>query len=247
MKTIILSICVLTVLSFSYCTHLPFKKCNIKRPNFEKCLSHAIQDVITQLDKPIPAMSLPSMDPWKLETLNLDIGNASEGLQQIWRNVTVRGFSKPTATDARWTPGSVITLDLAVSYDCAIVFTTEYEAHGAVLLLPVDVVTSFRCDFVKGGKIKVTYKIQKPKKANGHFKLISTKVVFEPKKVKFNVSEFFENQSLTAALNSEMNKNWEGSWNVLSAFVGVYDPFFDALLRGVLEKFPADQIVGGLD
>ena len=146
-----------------------------------------------------------------------------------------------------WTCGSVITLDLEVSYDRTLVFASNYEAHGAVLLLPVDVLSSFRCEFVKGGKIKVTYKIQKPKKGNGYFKLISTKVVLEPKRAKYIFTKVFENQNLTDALNSEMYKNWEGAWKFIHGFLNVYDPFFDALLRSILEKVPADQIIDGLD
>ncbi|XP_063924219.1 uncharacterized protein LOC135138226 [Zophobas morio] len=248
MKITILFVCVLTILTFSYCTELPpsFEKCNIKQSDFKKCLSDAIQDAIEQLEDPIPKLGLPSIDPFRLETLKLEIGNASEGLHQIWSNVTIQGLSKPAATDARWTSGSVITLKLEVSYD-RVFFTANYEANGAVLLLPIDAISPFTCDFVKGGKIIVTYKIEKPKKSNGYFKLISTKVLLEPKKVKFTFNKFFDNQSLTTALNAEINKNWEASWSFVHGFLGVYDPFFDALLRSILEKVPAGQIINGLD
>ncbi|XP_063924985.1 uncharacterized protein LOC135138889 [Zophobas morio] len=249
MKTTIASVCVLIILTFSYCAELPpsFKKCNIKQSDFKKCLSNAVQNAIQQLKDPIPKLGLHSIDPFWMETLTMEVGNASEGLHQIWSNVTVYGLSKPVATDASWTSGSVITLDLEVSYDRTLVFASNYEAHGAVLLLPVDVFSSFRCEFVKGGKIKVTYKIQKPKKGNGYFKLISTEVVLEPKRAKYIFTKVFENQNLTDALNSEMYKNWEGAWKFIHGFLNVYDPFFDALLRSILEKVPADQIIDGLD
>ena len=147
----------------------------------------------------------------------------------------------------RWTNGSVITLDLEVSYDQKLLFTTDYQAHGAVLLLPVHVFCSYSCEFVTGGTIKITYKIEQPEKSNGYFQLISTKVLLVPKKVKFTYHDFFESRRLTDAMNAEINRNWKASWNFIAHFLGIYDACFDGLLRSVLEKVPADQIFDGLD
>ncbi|XP_063924744.1 uncharacterized protein LOC135138695 [Zophobas morio] len=248
MKPTIVSVCILTVLSFSSCAELPpsFEKCNIKHLDFEKCLSDAIHDAIKQLKDPIPELGLPSIDPFNMKSIKLDLGDSTQSLQQIWSNITVQGLSKPAATDARWTSGSIITLDLDVRYDHTLVFTTDYEAHGAALLLVVDIFSKFTCDFVGGGNVKVTYKIQQPEKSSGYFELISTKVVLEPKQVKFMYHDFFQNQSMTDAINSEINKNWKATWDFVHEFVGVYDPYFGALLRSILERVPADQIFDGL-
>ena len=68
-----------------------------------------------------------------------------------------------------------------------------------------------------------------------------------PKKTKVTFDRFFENQCLTDAFNAEMNENWEGIWKYIDGFLGVYDAYFDALFRSVLEKVPADQIFDGLE
>ncbi|KAJ3660898.1 hypothetical protein Zmor_005325 [Zophobas morio] len=228
------------------CTKLPssFKKCNAKDSGFNKCLSEAIHNAIQQLNKPIPALGLPSLNPFRLPTFQMRVGNRKEGLEQLWKNVTLHGLTKPTTTIAKWTFGSESTLQLDVSFP-VVQFDSDFEAHGRVVLLAVDVDTTFRITYEKP-TFKLTFKMIESGQGSKHFKLVSTKLDMLPQKATFAYN-LFDNKVLNDQINEESSKKFMETLGYIREDLAAFEPFFGNLLSAVLEKVPISDLIDGLN
>ena len=79
-----------------------FQKCDIRKPDFDRCLSQAIQGAIEQLKKPIDDYGLPQMEPFIApKYVRCELGNETNGIRQKYFNYKVSGLTKIVKTDAK--------------------------------------------------------------------------------------------------------------------------------------------------
>ncbi|RZC33143.1 JHBP domain containing protein [Asbolus verrucosus] len=70
-----------------------FKKCDRKSDDFNQCLVTAVQGAIKQLEKPIPELELPSLEPVKGPHLTVAPGRNIFHIEQNYENFDSYGFS----------------------------------------------------------------------------------------------------------------------------------------------------------
>ncbi|XP_063924976.1 uncharacterized protein LOC135138882 [Zophobas morio] len=244
MKTVLVSI--LVFLSVSSASKLPqsFKKCDKQKPDFEQCLGSAIRDAIKQLDKPVPEYGLPNLEPLALPQ-GITIGNATTGVRQKYSNVGIYGHTEITNVKARMDFDKDI-LNLECSFP-EIRHEADYEALGAVLLLPID----------SKGKVVVTYKkpiftltfnLEKHQKENRQFyKIIKTDFDVKLDKVVFQYTNLFENSVLTDNFNAQMNVKWDSIFSHLKVkYLGLYSKLYGTPFGNLLEKVAISDIFDGI-
>ncbi|KAJ3661640.1 hypothetical protein Zmor_006028 [Zophobas morio] len=223
-----------------------FKKCDKGKPDFDKCLSSAIQDAIKHLNKPLAEYGLVSLDPYVTPNeRKIVFGDEITGLRQKFSKFKMSGFTDIENTDARMDfPHKILYLDLVVP---KLVCSFEYEAHGRMVLVPVDVVTPAAAT-LNSTSFKMTFPLQEFKQGNDiHYKVTGSKMIFIPTSVHYDFKKIVGNEDVDKGLNALMDKNWLNIamfWQRL--FPGMLVRGFEKLFNNLLEKVPVVDLFDGL-
>ncbi|XP_063925002.1 uncharacterized protein LOC135138904 [Zophobas morio] len=241
---------VVTLATFAASLKLPsnFKKCDLRRTNFNECLGDAIHDAIIQLDKPIKSHGLESLYDVQLrpDIDVMNIGNHSQSvLRQKFSKFRIVGLSKPEATTARLDyDHKIYTLTLAVTYP-ELLFPTEYAAEGSITVLPTNVVTPVEVT-LENPTLTYTFKLKPYQKDTTYLKVIDTGIDVQVHGMRWNFKQLFRNKRLNEEFNSELTEHGQEVFATYKYLEVTFAPYFGLMLDNLLAKVPLSELFDGI-
>ncbi|KAH0814086.1 hypothetical protein GEV33_008703 [Tenebrio molitor] len=136
MNTLLFS-CVLCLANFCNPVKLPstFTKCDKRKIDFDNCLSEAIKNAISQLDKPMEEYNLPSFEPFFVPII-LSKAVKNGNFDNKLKNYRIFGHTKITYLKATMNFEEK-TMTMAIT-NPEVRYELDYEAKGVMFLMPID-------------------------------------------------------------------------------------------------------------
>ncbi|XP_063923797.1 uncharacterized protein LOC135137946 [Zophobas morio] len=242
-----LILCVVTLATISNCLQLPssFQKCDRRRTDFNQCLSKAIHGAITSLEKPLKSHGLPSLyDVVFPPNLFIEFGNSTYGLKQQFKNLRFTGLSNPQDVTARMDFGPVTsTLTIEATYS-EIKWSSEWNAEGTMVLLPLNVVTPVEVVLVEP-VFTLKFDLQEYERGGTYFKVVGSGFDIQARSFRFDFKKLFSNEGLNREFNSAMTEKGSEIIALFQHVLQIYAPFFGAMFDGFLEKVPVAELFDG--
>ncbi|KAJ3660895.1 hypothetical protein Zmor_005322 [Zophobas morio] len=221
-----------------------FQKCDKTTSNFDDCLGKVIHDALNQLDKPFPEYGLPSLQEAEVPPdVVAEFGNSTYGLRQKFSNYKLFGLTKPNLTKARM-DFKTNTLVLNVSFP-EIVFRTDYEAEGAVFILPVNIATTFEGLLVKP-TFNLVFKLQEYENEGRYFKVVDTDFDMNAENFKLEFKRLAPNKRLNYELNAAINEKGVEIFARFKHLQVFFEPYFGGLFDGLLKKVEIKELFDGV-
>ncbi|KAJ3660896.1 hypothetical protein Zmor_005323 [Zophobas morio] len=242
MKSFVLYVVVLVTLCEGISLPSSFRKCSRKERDFNQCLSLAINDAFTQLEKPLEDYGLPNLAHLEFpHNCKVAFGNSTDGLRQEFTKFTATGFSNPINTTASMDFGKNV-LTLKVTYH-QLLFRGEYIAQGRVFLLPVDIMTPVVITWDLP-TYTFTFMLEEFMRETKYYKVVNSDIDMQPRNLAFHFEKLFDDQRLNDALNEAMSKKWLQIFTRLKYKEKVFAPFFGTFFNNFLERVPVSEIFG---
>ncbi|KAJ3658233.1 hypothetical protein Zmor_009986 [Zophobas morio] len=224
-----------------------FQKCDIRKPDFDRCLSQAIQGAIGQLKQPIDDYGLPQMEPFIApDYVRCELGNETNGIRQKYFNYKVSGLTKIVKTDAKL-DFSGRTLTITLFYD-KVTFNLDYQLVGRIIVLYVNNTTKATITMIKP-TFKIIYTMETYKKNNEKYlKVVDTVFRMSAKKGMVHFRDLFKNKRLNEDICIAIEEEWEDGleyWQNSSP--KVFSNAFETIFNNLLEKVPVKELVDGLE
>ncbi|XP_063924741.1 uncharacterized protein LOC135138690 [Zophobas morio] len=246
MKTKLATVlCILVTISVCSALSLPssFKKCNVKRANFNQCLTEAIRDAVRQLDKPMPKYGLPVMDPFAVpyELGIVEFGDAQTGVHQKYTNFVLKGLTNIRDAKASMDFTSDI-LSLELNYD-QIITETNFEAEGKLIFLPIST-NSTNTVTLEKPTFKFIFNMEKYQKDGQlYYRVVKTQAAITANDASFYYKNLTKNQHLTDVMNKEMTIYGKEIFRQIGLqYQALYSVWFMQPFSNFLEKVPISEI-----
>ncbi|RZC32122.1 takeout-like [Asbolus verrucosus] len=232
------------LINLSFCAKLPssFKKCNRKTSDFNLCLPEAVESAVSQLNKPINEVGLPSLEPLQIPSLTIGAGTNAVGVEQNFKNVKLSGFTKIAVSkfDFNLANNTIIMESLLAQ----LTLRADYDVSGKILLLPVYGAGPATVILEKLRALHRFSLEEYEKKNQKHYRVVENKISLEPQLVKFNFENLFNgDQALGDSLNRVLNENWK---EVFADVKTNYEEAFQQIISGVFNNLLARVAVTDL-
>ncbi|RZB54431.1 JHBP domain containing protein [Asbolus verrucosus] len=221
-----------------------FQKCDRKQNDFDDCLTKAIDVSVKQLKKPIKEYGLPNLEPLEIPSLTIGAGTGPVAVQQNYKNMKLSGFTSSVC--------SKIVMDFEkkkMTLPCVFPqfkMDFDYELNGKILLMPISGrgPGSFVLDDLK---YDISFDFEEyEKKGAKHYKVVSSKLVMEPKRLTIKLENLFDgNAALGANINKVMNENWQEIFaDVKASYEEAFAQITASIFNNLLAKVPIADIFG---
>ncbi|EDW95716.1 uncharacterized protein LOC6535352 [Drosophila yakuba] len=182
------------------------KKCQRNDPKLVDCFIGAIEHLKPYLASGIPDIQLPSVEPFKMDTLALQLTEGPQGYKITLKNMEAFGASNFKVTSLKLSEGSEPFKAKIVMPKLKI--EAKYTSSGVLLILPASGGGDFHADF-EGVSADLTGKtsIHASKGAN-YLHIDALSLVLDVKDVKMSISGAFNNNRiLLEATNLFLREN----------------------------------------
>ncbi|KAJ3651226.1 hypothetical protein Zmor_017277 [Zophobas morio] len=238
----VIILCVLFVVCG--CVKMPstFQKCAKNKSDFNQCLLKAVENAVHQLNHPMMAVGLVSLEPLEVSSINISPGTGAAQFTQIYKNVKVYGFSKAKFSEFDFDFNKeTITFECSVSN---IRVEGEYDFKGRIMVIPFNgkgsgVITLDDVNFV------FTFNLDEyDKNGEKYYKIKESTLVAVPQLIHFQLDNLFgEDEALGKHLNDVFNENWKVLWDdVGSSYEEAFNQLITHAFGRFLEKVPVSEI-----
>ncbi|XP_044260586.1 protein takeout-like [Tribolium madens] len=221
-----------------------FKKCDVSKPDVDKCLSEAIKNGMEQLTTPIKNVGLPNMEPLEVPALVIGAGTGPVQFQQNYKNLKISGYTKINSLEATFKDNH-LKID-AEFPEIKLVF--EYEINGRILVLPISGKGPGSITMVKP-KFVIDFPLQEYEK-NGtkYYKIGKQSLSIEPQKMHFELENLFNGDKILAEnVLQIMNDNWKEVYgDVQSSYEEAFGKIFKSIFDNFLTKVPKSDLFDGV-
>ncbi|CRK98039.1 CLUMA_CG011408, isoform A [Clunio marinus] len=227
------------------CAKFPndIKKCNY---GDSKCIINFINDIFEKNYQGLPGIGLPSIDPIRIEKMDLIQGEKSPvNIALHFRDITFSGLSKAKVYKAtgfsRNPQGDKIDIRFKAP---KIAIQGPYKSKGRVLLLPVS--GNGFCNMTLENVDFHMKLLMKSVERNGKIfmQIDKTKFNFETTRIYFYFTNLFNgNKELGDNMNSFLNENWKDILREMKAsIIDGFGSVFKAIFSNVLNNFPYSEM-----
>ncbi|KAJ3651228.1 hypothetical protein Zmor_017279 [Zophobas morio] len=235
-------LCALFVVSD--CVKMPstFQKCTRNKSDFNQCLLKAVENAVHQLNHPMMAVGLISLEPLEVSSINVSPGTGAAQFTQIYKNVKIYGFSK-----AKFSKFDFDFDKKTITFECSVSnirVEAEYDFKGRIMVIPFNgkgsaVITLDDVNFV------FTFNLDEyDKSGEKYYKIKKSTLVAGPQLIHFQLDNLFgEDEALGKHLNDVFNENWKALWDdVESSYEEVFNQLITNDFDRFLEKVPVSEI-----
>ncbi|CAH1382500.1 unnamed protein product, partial [Tenebrio molitor] len=191
-------------------------KCDKRKIDFNDCLSGAIKNAISSLDKPMEKYNLPSLEPFFVPFFFPKTGLKPEFDTKL-KNCKIFGRTKITDLTAKVNFEDK-TLTMSIT-NPEMRYEFDYEAAGVLFLLPIDTSGS---GLITIQNVTYTFKFtfeEYTKDNQDYLLVIDSKMVIDPQSMKIYYRNFFKDKVLDDAFSRELTANWK---KVVAYFMPIY-------------------------
>lgn len=221
--------------------------CFIKKPEFEKCSTRAVQKLFGQLPEGVPSIGLEPLDPLKVPIIKVLQGGGPVSVNASLTNVTVLGFGASEILSNTVDPKNydwVTKLRLP-----RLRIDGNYVLLGRILVIPLR--GKGKCWFeAKDLDILVKSDVDLYKKDNFNFyNVTDVHVKFKIGGLKLYMGNLFDGiKALEDTTNAYLNANWKIVAESLNPLLTrtIEDIMLD-ILKKVFDNVPADYFVPDFD
>ncbi|KAJ3661639.1 hypothetical protein Zmor_006027 [Zophobas morio] len=238
----------LSVLVHQYfCVTLPstFTKCDTRKSDFHQCLSKAIQDAISQLDKPLEDYRLPNLEPLVSEDLAVEFGDETTCMKQKFTNFKIHGLTKINTTKAEvHFENQFIWINITFF---ELIFEYNHEMRGKVIVLPIDASVVERATFINP-TFRMRYKFEQFVKQNQRYdRVVDSQLIMEAQNLTLDYGgNFFDSERLNEEIVAHFNEKWQDVLKFFEdTFPQVYVKVFEKIFNDFLDKVPFREILDG--
>ncbi|KAJ3621575.1 hypothetical protein MTP99_003692 [Tenebrio molitor] len=198
-----------------------FTKCNKKESNFDDCLSGAIKNAITQLDKPLKEHNLPSFEPLFLPFFLPKEDGIKRDLDYKFKNFIIFGHTTITDLKAK-TNFEDKTLTISM-INPEVRYEHNYVAKGVMFVLPIEssgpaLVTAQNVTYT------LTFIFEEYTKDNENYLLVvDSELKMAPRAMSGRYDNLFKDKALNDAFCREMSSDWKKPFEHFSSI------YFDTL------------------
>ncbi|KAJ3658231.1 hypothetical protein Zmor_009984 [Zophobas morio] len=249
MKTNLAIFFVLSLIKDHQFLKLPsgFQKCDIRKPDCDRCLSKAIQGAIEQLKQPIDDYGLPQMEPFIApKSVGCELGNEADGIRQKYYNYKISGLTNIVKTDAKL-DYSRRTLTLTLFYN-NVTFDFDYQLVGRIIVLYVNTTTTATSTMIKP-TFKLKFTLGEYEKDNEKYlKVEDTVLRMDAKSGTVLFRNLFKNERLNEDINIALEESWEENleyWQ--QKFPKIFSDPFENIFNNLLERVPVKELIDGLE
>ncbi|XP_068901954.1 circadian clock-controlled protein daywake-like [Tenebrio molitor] len=222
-----------------------FKRCDKRTSDFNDCLSDAIQDAISQLDRPMEEYGLPSLEPLQLSNVSPRLGRKVD-FQHSYKNFKIYGRTKISKTKANM---NFYDKTLAIQLtNPEVRYEFDYEAKGKMFLLPIDT-SGHATVILHNVTYDVTYMFGEHTKDNKkYFQVIDFNFEMKPQDVTLLFQNLLKDKELNDAFSRAMSKDWKQVFGGIGyLYAQTYGKTYSVIFNNFLSKVPITEIFNGVN
>ncbi|CAG9819734.1 unnamed protein product [Phaedon cochleariae] len=220
-----------------------FKRCRMNDKDFEICLAKTIENAFQLIGSSgIPSLSLPSIDPIQITSLEIGAGTSAVNLVQKYKDVKVYGFSKNKVEEAH------------MDFDKKILtFTTlypelrqegKYSVNGKILVIPVFGTGDSVIQLMDPRIVHTVVFKELTKNGKKHFHVEDYKLGISIKGAHYDFQNLFDgDKKLADNILKVINENWNVIFEDVRAGVETaYSAVCKAMANRLFDTVPVDDI-----
>lgn len=182
------------------------KQCKADDPELKECIIKAIEHIRPYLSTGIPEISLPAVEPFKIDSLSLALTNGPNGYKITLRDIDAYGASNFVITKIKLRSGNA-PFEVKIKIP-KMVLNAQYTSTGILIVIPASGNGTFHADL---GDITASGKgVMSSFYKNGeeYYKLDKLDFDMDIKDVKMQVKKIFNNNRiLVEATNLFLREN----------------------------------------
>ncbi|CAH1382491.1 unnamed protein product [Tenebrio molitor] len=220
-----------------------FTKCDKRKSDFNDCLSGAIKNAITQLDRPLEDYDLPSFEPFFVPFFLPKPGKALD-LNGKFKNFNIFGHTKITDLTATMNFEDK-TLTISIT-NPEVRYEHDYVAKGVMFVLPIDasgpaLVTAQNVTYT------LTFTFEEYTRDNQNYLLVvDTQLKMAPRAMSGRYDNLFKDKALNDAFSREMSADWKKPFGHFSSiYFDSYAQWYGNVFNRFLEKVPLTELFDG--
>ncbi|XP_037956073.1 uncharacterized protein LOC119685767 [Teleopsis dalmanni] len=182
------------------------KQCRRNDPQLIDCFKNSLEHLKPYLARGIPEIELPSVEPFKMDTLSLQLTDGPQGYKITLKNMEVFGASNFQVKSLKLSEnGEPFTARIFIP---KLKIEAKYTSSGVLLIIPASGGGDFHAMF-EGAVADLTGKVSAQEKSDGTYMHVdSLSLVLDVKKVDMSISRAFNNNRiLLEATNLFLREN----------------------------------------
>ncbi|KAK7864179.1 hypothetical protein R5R35_004093 [Gryllus longicercus] len=219
-----------------------FLVCRRGDPDFAGCVKRSIEDARPRLVKGMPEVRLPSIDPLRIEQLEMQEGQGNFRFLMRLKNVSVTGLKDFTVRSikADWALGSWV-LDMFTPHQH---FEGQYEMEGRLMSLPIQGSGDATMDFDGVTTIGELQLKNVTRKGKAYVSVDSFRWKIDVENAKSHFTNLFNgDKTLGETTNKFLNENWRDAFDTYKHLPEeAFSQFFTELQNRFYEQFSIDEL-----
>uniref|UniRef100_A0A182PS73 Uncharacterized protein n=1 Tax=Anopheles epiroticus TaxID=199890 RepID=A0A182PS73_9DIPT len=210
----------------------------------EPCIVQAITNTFQKFQSGVPALGLASLDPLRIDEMDIVQGTGPVNIVLNFRNVDITGFKDVIVKKAKGLTASPNVMEMNLRLPVASL-VGSYKIKGKVLILPIQGagtsnMTMVNCDFL----MKWNGALQKHENGKEYYQMNKIKATFDTTRFYMHLTNLFNgDKALGDNMNQFLNDNWEDILKELKpAIIGAFTKIFRAIITNVFDNVPYDEL-----
>uniref|UniRef100_A0A182QFS0 Uncharacterized protein n=1 Tax=Anopheles farauti TaxID=69004 RepID=A0A182QFS0_9DIPT len=210
----------------------------------EPCIVQAITNTFHRFQNGIPEMALASLDPLRIDEMDIVQGQGPVNIVLNFKNVDITGFKDVIVKKAKGITANPNVMEMNLLLPVASL-VGSYKIKGKVLILPIQGagnsnMTMVNCDF----HMKWNGAMEKHANGKEYYKLNKIKATFDTKRFYMHFTNLFNgDKALGDNMNAFLNDNWEDILKELKpAIIGSFTKIFRAVIVNVFDNVPYAEL-----
>ncbi|NJI29826.1 JHBP domain-containing protein, partial [Aeromonas veronii] len=188
----------------------------------------------------LPELGLASLDPLRIEEMDIVQGEGPVNIVLNFKNVDITGFSDVIVKKAKGITANPNVMEMNLVIPMASL-VGSYKIKGKVLILPIQGegtsnMTMANCDFL----MKWNGGLQKRADGKEYYQMNKIKATFDTTRFYMQLSNLFNGDKLLGDnMNQFLNDNWQDILKELKpSIIGAFTKIFRAIITNVFENVP---------
>ncbi|XP_065214845.1 protein takeout-like [Planococcus citri] len=220
-----------------------FIQCKQSDPQFDQCVTKAVNEAVPELVKGVPRFGLPPIDPLRISTLSIDQGHGPVAIKMDFNDLDIVNIGTADVKDVKVDMGKKA-INMKLDLSAPVILEGHYKVSGKVLVLPIQ--GDGRSKFTLSGfKAEATCNFKETTKDGETFwSLDNMDFNFSVTKLHIIMENLFNgDKALGDNMNVFLNENWpEILGELRGAFRTAFASAFSEIAQRFFEKVPIEQV-----
>ncbi|KAB0792389.1 hypothetical protein PPYR_14348, partial [Photinus pyralis] len=221
-----------------------FTICKLNDPKLNECYSRATERALKILREPIPELSLPSIEPLKIDRVDVPADSNSINFRQTLLNIEVYNLTNSMVNRSQLTFGDDTYHMKSILYNPLVTIKGIAELDGKILVLQIKDKGPFEITLERStGVFEMSGRIV-DKGGKRYLTVERTACKLKPDNAIIKFENLFEgNRELGEIVNAALNEHWR---EILDELGSAYEEALAAMLKGygqrIVNKVPFENL-----